>query len=122
MVARTLFVREKVSQLQSVIGKGENDIIMIGRDIGTVIMPNADVKFFLDANLEVRAKRKFMENHFKSYEYWLDNLRKRDESDINREHGPLLKAKDAFLIQNDNMSIEETSDFMIEIIKSVINK
>lgn len=102
----------------------ENDIIMEGRDIGTVIFPNADVKIYLDADVEVRAKRRYKEHRQKGieieYEEVLKNLKERDESDLTK--GGLRKAQDAIEVNTDDMSIEEVTDKIIEIIKSKMQK
>ena len=98
-----------------------NGIILDGRDIGTVVFPNADFKFFLDADIEIRAKRRTQElihlNYKVIYQDILSELKLRDERDINRSVGPLVKAKDAFFIdtgyKSENLVLQEA----LEIIK-----
>ena len=95
-------------------------VILEGRDCGTVIAPNADVKFFLNANVEIRAKRRFKQlsthNTGLKYENILEDLTKRDQNDKNRAISPLIKAKDAKEIDCSDLSIEET----IGIVKKII--
>jgi len=98
-----------------------NGIILDGRDIGTVVFPNADFKLFLDADIKIRAERRTQElihlNYKVIYQDILSELRLRDERDINRSVGPLLKAKDAFFIdtgyKSENLVLQEA----LEIIK-----
>ena len=98
-----------------------NGIILDGRDIGTVVFPNADFKLFLDADIEIRAERRTQElihlNYKVIYQDILSDLKLRDERDINRSVGPLLKAKDAFFIdtgyKSENLVLQEA----LEIIK-----
>ena len=97
-----------------------NGIILDGRDIGTVVFPNADFKFFLDADIEIRAKRRTQElihlNYKVIYQDILSDLKLRDERDINRSVGPLLKAKDAFFIdtgyKSENLVLQEALEFI----------
>ena len=97
-----------------------NGIILEGRDCGSVVAPEADLKFYLTASSEVRAKRRF--NQFEkdkketSYEQVLSDMKKRDIQDKHREHSPLLVPKDAVVIDNSNYNFEET----INIVKNVI--
>ena len=97
-----------------------NGIILDGRDIGTVVFPNADFKFFLDADIEIRAKRRTQElihlNYKVIYQDILSELKLRDERDINRSVGPLVKAKDAFFIdtgyKSENLVLQEALEFI----------
>tara|TARA_E500000075_G_C6916699_1_gene281961 strand:- start:74 stop:718 length:645 start_codon:yes stop_codon:yes gene_type:complete len=97
-----------------------NGIILDGRDIGTVVFPNADFKLFLDADIEIRAERRTQElihlNYKVIYQDILSELRLRDERDINRSVGPLLKAKDAFFIdtgyKSENLVLQEALEFI----------
>ena len=97
-----------------------NGIILDGRDIGTVVFPNADYKIFLDADIEIRAERRTQElihlNYKVIYQDILSELRLRDERDINRSVGPLLKAKDAFFIdtgyKSENLVLQEALEFI----------
>jgi len=98
------------------------DVIMEGRDIGTVIFPNADVKIYLDANVEVRAKRRVKQNEEKgiemSYEEVLENIKKRDKNDMEKEMGALKVAEDAVVIDGSEMTIKEVE----KAISNVIDK
>ena len=97
-----------------------NGIILDGRDIGTVVFPNADFKLFLDADIEIRAERRTQElihlNYKVIYQDILSELKLRDERDINRSVGPLLKAKDAFFIdtgyKSENLVLQEALEFI----------
>ena len=100
----------------------EIDVIMEGRDIGTNVFPNADVKIYLDATPEERAKRRFKQNEEKGiqipYEEILESVKNRDYIDSHREIAPLKQAEDAIYIDSTNMTIEE----VVEEIISIINK
>lgn len=96
------------------------DVIMEGRDIGTTVFPNADVKIYLDATPEERARRRVLQNKEKgiktSYEEVLENIKDRDYRDSNREIAPLRKAEDAIYIDSSDMTIEEVVNKVIDII------
>ena len=101
---------------------GENsDIIMEGRDIGTVVFPNANVKIYLDCSLEERAKRRYKQNLEKrineTYEEVLESMIKRHKLETEREIAPFVKPKDAITVDSTNMSIEEVVDTIEEIIR-----
>ncbi len=97
------------------------DVIMEGRDIGTYVFPNADIKIYLDATIEERVKRRYKQNQENGiemdYEEILKNIKKRDENDKNKEIGALKQAEDAIYIDSSNMSIEEVANKVIDIIK-----
>ncbi len=118
-------VREKLLGLQRKIAEGKN-VIMEGRDIGTVVFPNADVKIYLDATPEERAIRRVKQNMEKgittSYEEALQNVKKRDEIDSKREIAPLKKAKDAIYINSTELTIEDEVRRIVDIIEKVKNK
>ena len=103
-------VREKLLELQRTLAK-ENDVIMDGRDIGTNILPDADVKIYLTASVETRAKRRYDELKEKGEDCDLDqiaqDIKERDERDMNRETAPLKKADDAILVDSSHMTIPE---------------
>ncbi|MDO5555514.1 MAG: (d)CMP kinase [Clostridia bacterium] len=113
-------VRLIMVELQRKFAQGKN-IIMEGRDICTYVFPNADVKIYLDATLEQRAKRRYKENQEKNikmtYKEVLENIKKRDENDKNKEIGSLKMAKDSILIDTTNLTIDEVVKKVIEIIK-----
>lgn len=114
-------VRERLVEVQRSLAKGK-DVIVEGRDIGTVVFPNAELKIYLDANVEERAKRRFkevQENGIEmTYEEVIDNIKSRDYNDMNKKVGALKKAKDAIVIDSSNLTIEEVTD----IIKKEISK
>ena len=114
-------VRFKLNELFRKISENKN-VIMEGRDIGTCVFPNADVKIYLDASLEERAKRRVKQNEELGidipYEEVLESIRKRDEQDKTKEVGALIQADDAIYIDSSNLSIEEVSDKIIQIIEN----
>ena len=103
-------VREKLLELQKTLAR-EKDVIMDGRDIGTNILPNADVKIYLTASVETRAKRRYDELASKGESCDLDeiarDIQERDERDMTREIAPLKKAEDAILVDSSDMTIDE---------------
>ncbi len=109
-------VRERLLDLQREIARN-NNVIMDGRDIGTVILPDAQYKFFLTASAEVRAQRRVKELIEKGmevdYEETLADIIKRDYQDSHRETAPLKQADDAILIDSSYMTIDEVVDFII---------
>ena len=107
-------IRENLVQLQREIAKGKNSILD-GRDIGTVVFPNADLKIFLIASPEERAKRRMKDYEMKgineeSYEEVLSALKHRDHIDMTREESPLKKAENSIEIDSSNLSIVEICD------------
>ncbi len=112
-------VRFKMVDLQRKLAEGKN-VIMEGRDIGTYVFPNADVKIYMDADLEVRAKRRFEQNKEKgiemSYEEVLKNIISRDENDKAKEIGALKQADDAVFLDTTNLSIEANVKAVEDII------
>ena len=99
---------------------GEHGAVMDGRDIGTVVFPKADYKFFILADPKIRAQRRFDELMAKNvevtFEEVLENLTHRDQIDTTREHSPLIKADDAIEIDNSYMTKEEQLDLILEYI------
>ena len=89
---------------------------MEGRDIGSVVLPNADIKFFVTASEEVRAKRRFEQNKDKSLTFneILKDLRERDYRDEHRKVAPLKPADDAIILDNSNMTLEQSIDFCLK--------
>jgi cytidylate kinase len=118
-------VREKMLILQREMAKGKN-VIMEGRDIGTVVFPKANVKIYLDASPEERARRRVKQNQEKgmesSYEEVLKNIMERDKRDLSREIAPLKQAEDAIYIDTSDMTIDEVVDKMVEIIQEKVRK
>ena len=118
-------VRDKITPLQQKMGEN-TDIIMEGRDIGTVVFPNADVKIFLDCSLEERAKRRYKQNIERGlntpYEEVLSELIKRHKLETEREVAPLIQAEDAIYLDSSNLNIEEVTEETIKIIKEELAK
>lgn len=115
-------VRAKLLQLQQELAK-TTDVIMDGRDIGTVVLPNADVKIYMTASSAVRAKRRYDELVAKGVECDLDEIEKdiieRDYRDMNRETAPLKKAEDAYELDTSDLDIDGVVNAMKEIIEKV---
>lgn len=113
-------VRAYLFETQQKIAR-ENNIIMDGRDIGTVILPNADVKIFLTASAEERANRRFKELSEKPdcppYEVILKDIIQRDYQDMNRETSPLRQAEDAILVDTTSLNLEESAEEILRIIR-----
>ena len=111
------FVREAMVELQREMGKA-GAIIMDGRDIGTTVFPNAELKIFVTASDEIRARRRFDELTEKGenpvYEEVLKNVRERDYIDSHRAVSPLRKADDAIVLDNSNMTFEEQDQWLME--------
>lgn len=99
-------VREKMVAIQQHIGKNKG-VVMDGRDIGSVVFPDAELKLFITASVDERARRRSLELTDASLEDIKNNLQSRDYDDSTREENPLLKMEDAIEIDNTNMSIEE---------------
>ena len=114
-------VRKKLVELQQQLAVKEN-VIMDGRDIGTVVLPNADVKIYLTASSKVRAKRRYEELTSKGEVCDLEQIEQdiidRDYRDMNRETSPLKQADDAVLLDSSNLDIDGVVEKMKEIIKS----
>ena len=123
LIAEKNEIRQYVVKIQKDISINKS-VVMDGRDIGSVVFPNADVKFYLDASLEKRAERRWMELQ-KIEEVSLDDvkndLHKRDLKDLNREFSPLIKPKNSITINSDNLSIDQVVDNMIKIIDKVLH-
>ena len=115
-------VRKFLFGLQQKIA-AENDIIMDGRDIGTVVLPNADLKVFLTASAEERAKRRFLEMKDKpdcpSYGEILEDINKRDYNDMHRETAPLKRAENAVLLDTTEMTKAQVVEKLIAMIEGV---
>lgn len=114
------FVREKLVNMQRSIA-AENSCVLDGRDIGTVVLKDADYKVFLTASPEVRAKRRYEQVKDKenlTYEYILKDIKRRDKFDTEREISPLKKAVDAIEIDSSNMNINDVVENILNIIRS----
>lgn len=119
-VSKIKEVREYMVDLQRKIS-GEQDIVLDGRDIGTVVFPKADIKIFLTATIEERAKRRAIEDNSVSYEKILYDMKKRDEQDSTRENSPLKIADDAIVIDTTNMDIDAVTNKIIELVEKKKN-
>ena len=112
-------VRDIITPMQRKMAE-KQDIIMEGRDIGTVVFPNADVKIFLDVSLEESARRRYkqnLENGIETtYENELEKLKQRNKYDSERDVVPFVKAEDAILVDSTNMSIDEVVETILKII------
>jgi cytidylate kinase len=114
-------VREKLVALQRKLAKKEN-VVMDGRDIGTVVLPNADLKIYLSASSKVRAKRRYLEllekgNTDLDINLIEDEIIKRDEADMNREISPLKQAEDAYYLDSSDMTLEEVVSKILSMVK-----
>lgn len=124
-IAAIPFVREALVAQQQKMGK-DKGIVMDGRDIGTVVFPNAELKIFVTASPEVRAQRRYdelMEKGMEAdYNEILENVKQRDYRDSHRDVSPLRKADDAIELDNSNISIEEQKQWLIKQYKRVCKK
>ena len=124
-IAAIPFVREALVAQQQKMGK-DKGIVMDGRDIGTVVFPNAELKIFVTASPEVRAQRRYDELMEKGmeddYNEILENVKRRDYIDSHRDVSPLRKADDAIELDNSNISIEEQKQWLIKQYKRVCKK
>lgn len=116
-VAALGFVREALVRLQQEMGR-EKGIVMDGRDIGTTVFPDAELKIYVTASAEIRAQRRFDELQAKgesgSFEEILKNVEERDRIDMNRSVSPLRKADDAITLDNSHMTIEEQKQWLLD--------
>ena len=124
-VAAISGVRQALVEQQRAMGE-QGGIVMDGRDIGTTVFPNAEMKVYVDASAEVRAKRRYDELVAKgsaqdiSYEDVLKNVSERDYIDCNRKESPLRKADNAVTLDNSTMSFDEQNDWLIKLYQSKI--
>jgi cytidylate kinase len=124
-VAAVGFVREEMVRQQQALGR-EKGIVMDGRDIGTVVFPEAELKLFVTASPEIRAQRRLEELTAKgesaTFEEVLYNLSKRDYIDSTRRDGPLKKATDAVVIDNSKLTIAEQNRKVLELFEEIARK
>lgn len=117
LIAALPFVRSAMVEMQREMGK-EKGVVMDGRDIGTVVFPNAELKIFVTASAEVRAQRRYDELTAKgekcNYEEILENVKERDRIDSTRETSPLRQAEDAIVLDNTHMTIPEQENWLME--------
>ncbi|SKC06391.1 cytidylate kinase [Lachnospiraceae bacterium] len=113
-------VRAKLTSLQKKLA-AEQDVVMDGRDIGTKVLPNADLKIFLTASVEVRAKRRYDELCAKGVDCDLkaiqDEIAERDHRDMTRAEAPLVQAEDAILVDSSDLTIEQVADKILSYVK-----
>ncbi len=113
-------VREKLTQLQRELAR-TTDLVMDGRDIGTCVLPEAQVKVYLTASVETRGKRRFLELQEKGADCELEqicrDIKARDEQDMNREISPLRQAEDAVLIDSSSMTPQEVTEEILRLVK-----
>lgn len=118
------FVRKEMVRQQQAMGK-KKGIVMDGRDIGTVVFPDAELKIFLTASPEIRAERRYQELKSKgiitSFEDTLANVRERDHRDTTRVESPLIKADDAIELDNSHITIEEQLQWAIDLFNKITN-
>lgn len=111
-------VRERLTVLQKELA-AKNNVVMDGRDIGTCVLPNADVKVYLTASAQVRAKRRYDELSAKGIPCDIEQIEmdiiKRDEQDMNREIAPLKQAEDAVLVDSSDMTIDEVVQAILDL-------
>ena len=117
-------VRRDLVKKQQAFGV-EKGIVMDGRDIGTTVFPDAEMKVFVDASPEVRAKRRHLELQQKgqdvAYEDVYKNVCERDHIDSTRQESPLRKADDAYVLDNDNMTIEEQNQWLLDLFNKIVS-
>jgi len=110
---------ELVDQQRAIASTG--DIVMVGRDIGTVVIPNADLKIYLDASIQIRAKRRHDEMRRKGQridlEKLVEEIKTRDNMDSNRKDSPLVSAEDAVIINTDRLRIDQVVNLILESIQ-----
>jgi cytidylate kinase len=125
IIAKIQMVREKLVFLQQKIGE-QKSVVMDGRDIGTKVLPDAEVKFFITADAEVRAGRRLRELQLKneevSFTQVLNNIEMRDSNDTSRKINPLKMAEDAILIDNSQISLEEQNILIFSRIDKILKK
>ena len=126
VVAAIPFVRRALVKQQQQMGDSKG-IVMDGRDIGTVVFPNAELKVYVDASPETRAQRRFDELKAKgdasiTYEEVLENVKYRDHLDQTREESPLRKAEDAIVLDNSHMTPDEQNKWLLDLYNSIINR
>jgi CMP/dCMP kinase len=118
IISAYTLVRKEAYQFQrNIIDNLKSGAVIEGRDIGTVVCPEAKYKFYITADVEVRAKRRYEQLKNIGYEEVLNDLKMRDARDMNRVNAPLKPADDAIIIDNSLLTIEQTLDELIKMIK-----
>ncbi|EIA21014.1 (d)CMP kinase [Listeria fleischmannii] len=125
IVAALPSIRVELQKRQQLLAE-EGGVVMDGRDIGTAVLPNAELKIFLLASVEERAERRFKENKAKGFDVNMEQLRReieeRDHLDYTREHSPLKKADDAITVDTTSMDINEVATKILMLEKQVTDK
>lgn len=119
-ISKVKEVRIKMISIQRALGKSKG-VVMDGRDIGSVVFPDAELKLFITASLNVRAQRRLKEMSDVSLQEIVENLKKRDFDDSTREENPLIKADDAIVIDNTSLSKEEQYAIIMQLVNKAIN-
>ena len=118
-------VRKQMVKVQHSLALNKG-IVMDGRDIGTVVFPNAELKFYLDASSDLRAKRRFKElidsNHDISYNEVLSNINLRDGQDMSRKNSPLTVASDSIVINTDDISLDQLENKLLSYVTPLLSK
>ena len=128
IISKNKIVRDNLLNYQREFAMQEGGTVLDGRDIGTVVCPNADIKIFVDADIEIRAKRRYDQYLKKNSDSNLnlsdiiDDLTKRDYIDKNRQLSPLVSAKDAYLLDTSNITSEDGLEKIIQIISRKLEK
>ena len=128
IISKNKIVRDNLLTYQREFAMQEGGTVLDGRDIGTVVCPNADIKIFVDADIEIRAKRRYDQYLKKNSDSNLnlsdiiDDLTKRDYIDKNRQLSPLVSAKDAYLLDTSNITSEDGLKKIIQIISRKLEK
>lgn len=126
IISKNKIVRDNLLTYQREFAMQEGGTVLDGRDIGTVVCPNADVKIFVDADIDIRAKRRYkqyLKNNLKlNLEDIIDDLNKRDYLDRNRQLSPLVPAKGSYLIDTSNITSEDGLKKIIQIISRKLEK
>lgn len=119
-ISKVKEVRTKMISIQRSLGKSKG-VVMDGRDIGSVVFPDAELKLFITASLNVRAQRRLNEMSDVSLQEVVENLKKRDFDDSTREENPLIKADNAIVIDNTNLTKEEQYAIIMQLVNKAIN-
>ena len=128
IISKNKIVRDNLLTYQREFAMQEGGTVLDGRDIGTVVCPNADIKIFVDADIEIRAKRRYdqyLQNNSNSnlnLSDIIDELAKRDYIDKNRQLSPLVSAKDAYLLDTSNITSDDGLKKIIQIISRKLEK
>ena len=126
IISKNKIVRDNLLTYQREFAMQEGGTVLDGRDIGTVVCPNADIKIFVDADIEIRAKRRYdqylKKNSNLNLSDIIDDLTKRDYIDKNRQISPLVSAKDAYLLDTSNITSDDGLKKIIQIISRKLEK